>query len=76
MKLAHLDTAPNTGSWVHMVSTTAAAALGDKESAKVGLLRVGEPADFIIFDARKYVVPSLSNFPNKLGNAAQYRHSR
>jgi hypothetical protein len=75
VKLAHLDTAPNVGSWVHMVSSTAAAALGDKDSAKVGLLRVGEPADFIVFDARKYAMPSLSNVPNKRSNATQYRHS-
>ena len=53
-----------------MVSATAAAALGDKDSAKLGLLRVGEPADFIVFDARKYVMPGLPNFPNKHGNAA------
>ena len=63
VKLAHLDTAPNAGAWVHMVSATAAAALGDKDSAKLGLLRVGEPADFIVFDARKYVMPSQPNFP-------------
>lgn len=54
VKLAHLDTAPNAGSWVHMVSSTAAAALGDHDSAKLGLLRVGEPTDFILFDARRY----------------------
>ena len=54
VKLAHLDTAPCAGKWASMVGSTAANALGDAESTGLGEFSVGKPADFMLFEARRY----------------------
>ena len=41
VKLAHLDTAPDAGSWAPMVGATPASALGEPQAAALGRLSVG-----------------------------------